>query len=404
MNESWVRRAVNWIALPVGAVVVTLLLAEGMLRVANVSFPVFDTYDDARGVALRPGKEGWYRKEGNAYLRINSLGYRDNEHEVAKPAGTYRIAVLGDSFTEARQVALEDTFSTLLGRDLGSCAGLNGRKVEVLNFGVGSYGTAQELLTLRMDALRFSPDLVLLAFFPGNDFEDNSKELTLAEGWKIPKPVYVHVNGELVLDQTFRRSSGSRLLYESVHHSRVLEVVNEARRAWVVRKEVAAAAGQQPKPEPATAEGIYAPPESAAWREAWLVTEELLERMHQEVVSSGARFVVTTLSMPPQVYPDTAARQAIERRLGIEDLFYADRGIAELGRRYGYPVIDLAEPLQRMATEEGIYLHGFENSVMGEGHWNEAGHAHAAKILGEGICSALRPDSHPENAREEDSG
>ena len=399
MNKPWVRRMINWIVLPVGAGVVTLLLAEGVLRVAGVSFPVFDTYDDARGVALRAGKEGWYRKEGNAYLRINSLGYRDIEHEVAKPAGTYRIAVLGDSFTEARQVALEDTFSSLLGRNLGSCAGLNGQQVEVLNFGVGSYGTAQELLTLRMDALRFAPDLVLLAFFPGNDFEDNSKELNLAEAWKIPKPVYVHVNGELVLDQTFRRSAGSRLLYESVHHSRVLELVNEARRAWVVRKEAAAAAERQPNAEPATAQGIYAPPESDAWREAWLVTEELLERMHREVMASGARFVVTTISTPPQVYPDVAARQAIERRLGIEDLFYADRRIGELGRKYGYTVISLAEPLQRMATDEAVYLHGFPNSVMGEGHWNEAGHAHAAKILVEDICSALRMDSRPDGAR-----
>jgi len=93
--------------------------------------------------------------------------------------------------------------------------------------------------------------------------------------------------------------------------------------------------------------------------------------------------------MPAQVQPDIAARQEIEGRLGIEDLFYADRTIEELGEKYGFPVIVLAEPMQRIATEEGIYFHGFENSVMGEGHWNEAGHRAAAQVLVEGICAKI---------------
>jgi len=389
MNRPILKRVINWVLLPLGGVLLSLALAEGALRVAGISFPVFDTYDEFRGVALRPGKEGWYQREGKAYLRINSLGYRDNEHEIAKPVGTYRIAVLGDSFAEARQVAQEDTFWSVMGRDLGTCSGLNGKTVEVLNFGVGSYGTTAELLTLRKDALRFSPDLVLLAFFPGNDLQDNSKELSLAEGWRMPRPVYVHSNGSLVLDQTFRRSSGHRLVYEGVHHSRLLELMNEARRAWDVRKLAAAAGEARESPEPRTAAGIYAPPSDAAWREAWLITEELLDRMNREVRSSGARFVVTTVTMPPQVLPDAAARQDIERRLGIEDLFYADRRIDGLGQKYGYPVISLAQPLQRIATEEGIYLHGFRNSVMGDGHWNEAGHRAAARVLVEGICAKI---------------
>jgi hypothetical protein len=92
--------------------------------------------------------------------------------------------------------------------------------------------------------------------------------------------------------------------------------------------------------------------------------------------------------MPPQVYPDIAARREVELRLGINDRFYANRRLAGLGQKYGYFVISLAEPLQRMATEQHIYLHGFDNSVMGEGHWNEAGHRYAARILANGLCTA----------------
>jgi len=385
MGSGLFRRFVDWVLLPIGGVLVSLVLFEGFLRIANISFPVFDTYDALRGVALRPSKEGWYKKEGKAYLRINSLGYRDSEHEIAKPTGTFRIAVLGDSFAEARQVAQEDTFWSHLGRNLGSCPSLKGKNVEVLNFSIGSYGTTQELLTLRKDALRFSPDLVLLAFFPGNDFQDNSKELSARESWRMPRPYFVHSNGDLILENTFQQSFGHRLLYEGVQHFRVLELVNEARRVWVVK----ASQAETQDLNPSTAEGIYAPPSDTAWREAWLITEELLDRVNREAISGGARFLVTVISTPPQAYPDTAVRRAIERRLGVEDLFYANRRLSEIGQKHGFPVISLGEPLQQIATDKRLYLHGFKNTVMGEGHWNEAGHQYAGVILAEEICKKV---------------
>ena len=80
------------------------------MRLVGLSFPVFDTYDEVRGVKLMPGKKGWSRREGEAYLEINSLGYRDQEHDLGKPPDTLRIAVLGDSFTEARQMPVEDPY------------------------------------------------------------------------------------------------------------------------------------------------------------------------------------------------------------------------------------------------------------------------------------------------------
>ena len=46
--------------------------------------------------------------------------------------------------------------------------------IEVMNFGVDGYGTAQEFFTLLEDVWQFSPDIVVLAFFPGNDVRNNS--------------------------------------------------------------------------------------------------------------------------------------------------------------------------------------------------------------------------------------
>jgi len=91
----------------------------------------------------------------------NSLGFRDREHTVAKPPGTYRIAILGDSIAAGYRIErTEDAFPARL-EALLRAAGL---PVEVLSFAVTGYNTEQEVETLRVRALQFDPDLVLLAY------------------------------------------------------------------------------------------------------------------------------------------------------------------------------------------------------------------------------------------------
>ena len=100
-----------------GLILVSLLagvaIAEGTLRAFDVTYPFPWTLDTERGIALRPGAKGVYREEGEGRFRINSEGMRDRERAVAKPAGSLRVAVLGDSMTEALQVAYEESFPPL---------------------------------------------------------------------------------------------------------------------------------------------------------------------------------------------------------------------------------------------------------------------------------------------------
>src|ERR1043165_3294615 len=87
--------------LVLAGLVIGLLLVEVGLRIVGYSFPVFYTTDQDRGIALRAGVEGWYRREGRNYVRINSDGLRDLEHAKAREPNTLRIAVIGDSYAEA---------------------------------------------------------------------------------------------------------------------------------------------------------------------------------------------------------------------------------------------------------------------------------------------------------------
>src|SRR5712691_9046557 len=139
------------------ALIAGLVLGEAGLRLAGISFPVFDAYDHDRAIVLKRGKQGWYDGEGGAYVKINSLGYRDVEHTRANPPGVFRIAVLGDAFTAARQVAIADTFWKRLETRFQGSSEFGGRKLEVLNVGIGVYATTQEFLTLKLHVFDFSP-------------------------------------------------------------------------------------------------------------------------------------------------------------------------------------------------------------------------------------------------------
>ena len=216
------------LALIIVSVSLAILVFEIGLRFAGISYPSFYTWDEYRGFALRPGAEGWFRGEGEAYIRINSEGLRDREHRKPKPANTLRLAILGDSYAEALQVSMEETFWAVLESELVKCPYLSGRKVEVINFGVSGYGTAQELMTLRHKVWDYSPDIVILAFMTGNDLTDN---LRAFDSTDPTRPYFVYSNGELVLDDSFRNSAAYRarqtLLasfgYSVITYSRVVQ-------------------------------------------------------------------------------------------------------------------------------------------------------------------------------------
>jgi hypothetical protein len=99
----------------------------------------------------------------------NALGLNDEEFEVPKPAGRFRILALGDSFTFGL-VPYPHTVMTLLETRLrATCPG---RDLEVLNFGIGGAGVADYRTIVTLGLATYDPDLVLVNFYAGNDGPD----------------------------------------------------------------------------------------------------------------------------------------------------------------------------------------------------------------------------------------
>jgi len=106
-----------------------------------------------------------------------------------------------------------------------------------------------------------------------------------------------------------------------------------------------------------------------------------MAEMNNEVLRSGGRFVVVALTSPIQVDPDVRKREQLQQTLGVNDLFYTERRLRQVGQHLGFPVITLAERMQMAATDRKVYFHGFPDTGLGTGHWNERGHQIAADIL-----------------------
>jgi hypothetical protein len=380
-------------------------IAEAALRAVGYSYPEFYQRDDVVGVSLLPGARGWYRREGEAYIRINNDGLRDFDHSLTKPANTFRIAVVGDSYCEALSVDLNEAFWSVMKTDLEQCAAFGGKQIEVINFGVSGYGTAQELLTLHQKVLKYSPDLVLLAMTTNNDITDNSRALKKTDD----VPYFVYRGDLLTLDDSFLASRGFRFNNSNLGrfsawwrtHSRVVGASIQGQRGLkvLIASWRAKRAAQSTAP-PASAEKsdlfaradelgadnlVYLEPTNVIWNEAWRVTEGLLTRMRDDVNASGAKFIVVTLSNGPQVLPDPRAREYFMQRFGITDLFYPDHRIKSLGEREHIPVITLAPELQEYAQRNNVFLHGFDNNL-GNGHWNRIGHRIAGQLIAKKIC------------------
>ncbi|MCP4003029.1 MAG: hypothetical protein GY725_02415 [bacterium] len=149
------------------SILVALALCEGMLRLAgNDLLPEPDLYrlDPDVGKRMRPNWEG---REFGIDVRTNSRGLRNPEIGYERTPEKTRVLVLGDSLTFGYRLQEEQSYPRLLEGILNSARPDD--PVEVINTGVVGYSTRQEAAFLRVEGVRYQPDVVLLAFYPVND-------------------------------------------------------------------------------------------------------------------------------------------------------------------------------------------------------------------------------------------
>lgn len=371
--------------------ILIFLLIEIVLRFIKVEYPIFQKHDPIRGFSLLENSSGTWNREGKGQVLINSDGLRDVEHNLKKPINTVRIAILGDSFAEARSLNLEDTFWHKLESKLNRCKKFHkGKQIEVINFGVSEYGTTQQYLTLKDNVWKYDPDLIVLAFYSGNDVSDNSKKLSK----KKYRPYFLFSDeGVYEIDKSYLTSKPYKIL-SSTPGKIFIQITQYSRIAQLFREIYVQIYFKNKKNEKqnsvqktSSIEGNVYNPISVDWQKAWSTTEKIINLINLEVKNKKKEFILVSLSTPIQVSPDVAKVKNFKKKNGIKDLFYPENRLNDFSKKNSIKFIQIAEKMRAIAIEKSIFFHGFENTKMGTGHWNKSGHEIASKLISNGICN-----------------
>lgn len=134
-----------------------VLVLEVFLKCSEIKLP-YKTLDPKIGktyqsnVPINELKEGFYMGKTNSYGFIGNSTKKEN---------TFRIALLGDSFTEGFQVFEPYHFSRILEKTINKTSKL---KVEVLNFGISNVVLPEMYIRKKRLAEKFDIDLFVYVF------------------------------------------------------------------------------------------------------------------------------------------------------------------------------------------------------------------------------------------------
>jgi len=370
-------------------VLIALVFFELGLRIGGFKYESsFYESDPVLYMALRPEAEGWQAKEGEIFIRINSLGMRDRERTVAPQPGVTRIALLGDSLVAAEEVPLEKTIGQVLEVKLQSALG---RPVEVLNFGVGGYTLSQEFLLLQNRVWDFRPDIVLLILSPSS-VPSCDRRLVHAN-----IPYFVLKDGDIVPDPKNRPPAAStpearrkHALYgDLMNRFRVLQMLRKATRDGI-SQEIGKLRGKRRFHNETFADMWVHPPSSPAKENAWSVAEGILVEMVKDTGAHHAEFWISAVGPPIEENPNLSEREAFLKHQEVSEFSYTEERFRSFAAAHGMNYIALEPALADFVAKNRTSLRGFFNTAPNYGHWNEAGHAVAGSVLAESLLHSSR--------------
>lgn len=277
---------------------------------------------------------GGESREFVTHVQYNSDGLRDREYPLLKAAGVRRVLVFGDSFAEGLEVEAEQLFAKRLEQALNQ---YSEPKVEVINFGVSAYDTAQEWQYFQKDGARYQPELVIVLWTG----EAGSPYVRLANGRAVfHEPEYSQLD----------RLGRDIKTFIKLHFHLVSLVFDR----FGLNRSVQQFQGEVDRGMGKAARDIWHLPSdqpALPFDPEWEEQMAIFEAFSRDVESIGAKLIV-------------AARSAVEYRYLTESLTL--RPISGL----------ITVDLQQVSDEDEA---AFRFHV--DGHWNERGHDKAAKGL-----------------------
>jgi hypothetical protein len=280
-------------------------------------------------------------------ITYDRRGYRN----VSAPTRA-AVVLIGDSYVAGHYISDEDVVSRRLEARLGRPVG---------NLGVAGYGTAQELLVLRGDALPLAPETVVWFFFEGNDlYNDHEFENAMLAPREARATAWTAQHG-------WWRRSLLRSLHAELRRALAPVVPGRCPHFGVV------SAG------PHRGETVLFWPEAAVpWTDfeegRWAKAQQTLRAAAAQTRAHGARLLLVYVPIKFRVYRDFLDVPAGSELRGWR-LWPLPERFAQFCRAEGLACLDLTGPL-RDAVRAGGMPHAPTDS-----HWSAEGHRLVAEQL-----------------------
>lgn len=362
------NRAASWtarVALLTVSLGIVIVCGEFVVaRLAPQDLSIWDSLRD--GLTVHRVHADVYLPGVDQRIQTNNLGMRDRERMIEKPEDTFRLLVLGDSFMEALQVPIEESFPALLEERIEDPSST----VEVVNLSVSGWGTDDEVTYLERHGLSLSPDGILIMMTLHNDVSDNLmfEFHTMDPSGLRARPVSAMPLPRYAIQKLKAYLAGSSQIYQLAYQTSVRGRVR--RGAVQLDRHVASLLRRDSSPEV---------------ERGWKVTLALLDKAASLIERNGAWLAIGMIPLRVQV-EDAAYLKFLDTHGLSADLMQRDapqRRLDAWARSRGIPIVDLLPAFEARAGESNEILY-----LPVDGHWSAAGHALAAREIATALARA----------------
>ena len=282
--------------------------------------------------------------------RVNNEGWNSPfDYKKEKESGITRIAVIGDSYVEALQVDVNNSFSFILDS-------LMGEKTEVYAFGKSGYPLSQYLHVARYVKSKFDPDIYVVNMVT-NDFKESLFEFARTDVYnsiKISSDEILEIppsgKGEIKKGRTYYISKSSFLCFLFFNHN-LIEYLNFSK--FFNRK------------EPKEFEmNVDLNDLDGYEEEIEEMTFYVLSKFKEEILESNKK-VIFVMDGPRQFIYDN--------ELENSKTIFLNKMVKNIADTLELPLIDLTYPMLEDFKKNNI---NFESKF--DFHWNEYGHQFVA--------------------------
>jgi lysophospholipase L1-like esterase len=357
----------------------------GFRALVDVTDIPFFFWDPAIGPRIAPNQSGTYRKGAHVdgRYRFNSRGWNHPEdYVVAKPPGTQRICLVGDSTVESLHVRPHETMYAVAERLMNIPVDSS----QWYAFGVSGFGTAEQYEVIRRYVLDYSPDLVILLFVH-NDPSDSSPYIRNLAPYTVR--YFLDKAGELaqVFPVPWKPIWWRRLVAQSAVVRYFM--VQRGLQAYFRRTAGAKGIGGHPLREivegasGAIVPGLANMSLEERQRKTWMLLEALLKAIRDESERRGARFALAFRGWAEEIDSPIVPEEIAEVARAVDPHCLGTRAremgreqLASIAARLEIPYLDLTGPLQSAVRKTGK-SHRFPD----DNHYSTLGHAAAGKAL-----------------------